>query len=821
MRTHKHIARLLAAVLILGLFAGLAVSSSALDLPPKGQTYGNYPAIKEIYKDYFIIGNFGTNSAASRYHMSAYAPGNAMKPEGTQNAKGTFTVSGVISDFNTFLNASPDNKAVGHTLAWYSQSPTWMWDAPPARYSQPGTYDKATAEANLKAHIIGVLTNGTPKLGSMLWVCDVVNEAISESPTTPPAAGATQAEIDIWWRANLRAGTWNQAIGDTWIEQAFLAAADVVDANDWDCRLIYNDFGLDNPNKARVAYEMVKSLNEKYADHRPNGKPLIEVLGMQGHYGLSTSPTNVDNSIKLFATIPNIKIHITELDIGAPALPTLSASYENDQAMKWAELFTVYKKYAVGSANTTDNPKVVERVSICGINDAGSGGWRGGEYALLFTSGGLAKDALIAVLDPETWLANHTYQNRYDGSLNTYPGVDVFDVLSGDSASYANIYLGTDYDVWPYATGSTLGVPNKTAFTPVAGVTYRFSINLTTRSLNQIRVRWIRNAEWGGYTDGDTANVGQPPYSTGVNANTGTATVIPANFNAGLGSVTRTLKLEIKFTGDEVQNGLIGNIGVRGGSGSNNFTVNTIVVEQLTATGTVDKLLVNWPDGLPVDKTALADAIEDADALTETDWSVGSWSALESALEAAQAIYDATTATQDEIDAATEALLAAIDALTVDKDALEEAIDEGTALLPDEDLYVAGPWSDFVAALEAAQDVYDDDAAVQSEIDAAAEALTDAITALEAEVIANEPITLATPDKVTIKKGRTVKVAIEFSGNEKYLAYTSGNAAVATVSGSGTANLTVTGVKVGNAPITVRANDGSNLVNVFLAIVSA
>jgi endo-1,4-beta-xylanase len=588
----------------------------------------------------------------------------------------------------------------------------------------------------------------------MLWACDVVNEAISESPTTPPAFDAPAEERDAWWRANLRAGTWNQAIGDTWIEQAFLAAADVIDDNGWDCQLIYNDFSLDSPNKARVAYEMVTALNEKYKDYRESGKPLIEILGMQGHYGLTTTdPVNVENSLKLFATIPNVKIHVTELDLGAPALGTLSAAYENDQAMKWAELFTVYKKYAAGPANTTDNPKIIERISICGINDAGSGGWRGGEFALLFNSQGRAKDALLAVLDPETWLANHDYMQTYDGSVNTYPGVDVFDVLRGDSASYANIYLGTDYDVWPYATGSTMGVPDKTAFTPEPGATYRFQINLTTRSLNQIRVRWIRNAEWGGYTDGDTANVGQAPWSTSVNASTGTATRIPANFAAGLGSATRTLRLDIKLTGDEVQNGLIGNVGVRGGSGSNNFTVNWITVEKLTETGTVEKLLVNWPDGVPTDKSALEDAVSQAETLdpalyVTTD---DTWGAYAEPLEAAKAVLDYQYASQEEIDDAAALLVAALEAL----------VRKGTGL------------------------------------------------------------TLVTPDVVSIKRGATAKVAITTDTTAQYLSYSSGNTAIATVSGSGTKNALIKGLKAGTVPITVRANDGSGLVKVFVAIILA
>ena len=87
------------------------------------------------------------------------------------------------------------------------------------------------------------------------------------------------------WKASLAKGEgWYMALGWEWVELAFLKAANVVDSHpEWDSKLIYNDFGLDSPSKARVVYEMVKNINERYAGVRPNGKPLIEVIGLQAH----------------------------------------------------------------------------------------------------------------------------------------------------------------------------------------------------------------------------------------------------------------------------------------------------------------------------------------------------------------------------------------------------------------------------------------------------------------------------------------------------------------------------------------------------------
>src|SRR5665647_357067 len=137
-----------------------------------------------------------------------------------------------------------------------------MWDAPPARFGQPGTFDRTVALDNLNTHIENVLGH----FGSRLVAVDVVNEAVG---TADPAD----------WRASLAKGEgWYQALGSEWVELAFLKAAAVVDANGWDVKLTYNDFGLDSPAKARVVYEMVKDINERYAGVRPNGKPLIEVI---------------------------------------------------------------------------------------------------------------------------------------------------------------------------------------------------------------------------------------------------------------------------------------------------------------------------------------------------------------------------------------------------------------------------------------------------------------------------------------------------------------------------------------------------------------
>jgi endo-1,4-beta-xylanase len=578
-------------------------------IPPAGQTYEAYPALKDVYKDYFTMGIFGAGENNALIHnFASFTPGNQMKPESTQNVKGTFTYDSADNAFNNLAGQNPDILFYGHTLAWHSQTPTWMWDAPPARYGQPGTFDKDTALANLNNHIENVLGY----YGGRLTGIDVVNEAVGTAKPND-------------WKASLAKGEgWYMALGWEWVELAFLKAASVVDSHpDWDVKLIYNDFGLDSPSKARVVYEMVKDINERYAGVRPNGKSLIEVIGMQSHYNLTTSAEDVENSIKLFATLPGVSINITEMDIGSPPVGVLTPENENNQAMKFAELFQIYKKYATGSANKTDNPKVIDRVSICGVRDATTG-WRAGEFALLFTSEGLAKDALVAVLDPAAYLGTHEYIEPENGpKQEPLDGVHVYDAGNGDAWTGANIILGNDANAWPW---STAGEDGKVAFTPEKDAKYRLTFNYTAKGTTALRVRWSKDDTNGGYTEADGAAVNSHPYSAGE-----VAAALPAYFNSGMVNMgSYTLTTEIQLDGSQPANGLIGNIAIRGGGGGNAYTINWIKVEKIGAGGTTDQLLVDWPKKVEVPAAPAAPTNVSAQAKSTSEIEV-SWTAADNA----------------------------------------------------------------------------------------------------------------------------------------------------------------------------------------------
>ncbi|COC85410.1 ZmpA/ZmpB/ZmpC family metallo-endopeptidase [Streptococcus pseudopneumoniae] len=133
---------------------------------------------------------------------------------------------------------------------------------------------------------------------------------------------------------------------------------------------------------------------------------------------------------------------------------------------------------------------------------------------------------------------------------------------------------------------------------------------------------------------------------------------------------------------------------------------------------------------LTTDKTELEKQLADAQSKTATDYSTVSWSALEESKNAAQAVKDNDKATQAQIKDATEKLKVAIDALTVDKTKLQEQITR--AETKQEADYSPNTWNEFKKAEIKAKEINSRTTPLpkQSEIDAATQALQDAIKAL-------------------------------------------------------------------------------------------
>jgi len=135
-----------------------------------------------------------------------------------------------------------------------------------------------------------------------------------------------------------------------------------------------------------------------------------------------------------------------------------------------------------------------------------------------------------------------------------------------------------------------------------------------------------------------------------------------------------------------------------------------------------------------IDKTALGEAIEAAEALKAEDYTEDSYKALIDAVEAAKAIQSKADATQAEVDAAAKAVTDAIAALEpksidIGHPALDKAIEDAEAI--DAALYTEASAAALAEALAAAKAVQATQDATQAEVDKATDALNAAIAALE------------------------------------------------------------------------------------------
>ena len=131
-----------------------------------------------------------------------------------------------------------------------------------------------------------------------------------------------------------------------------------------------------------------------------------------------------------------------------------------------------------------------------------------------------------------------------------------------------------------------------------------------------------------------------------------------------------------------------------------------------------------------IDKTALKAQIDRTATLVPADYSTASYDALKPILEAAQNIYTSDSVKQPEVDSESTKLKAAIDALNVDKTKLQQQLKD--AETKQEANYSPKTWNEFKNIELKAKEINNQTTPLpkQSEIDAAAKALQDAIKAL-------------------------------------------------------------------------------------------
>ncbi|MDQ0424548.1 endo-1,4-beta-xylanase [Cellulomonas iranensis] len=259
--------------------------------------------LKEVYRDYFDVGNIYSNagtyadgsqaSSTIARHYSVMTAENNMKPDqllpnnNIDPVTGEFTFTFGPADAFVDQTLARGMKVHGHVLVWHGQSP--------ARINSGATGGtRAQAKANMEEYIREVLTHYRGKAES--W--DVVNEAFVDG-----LAEFDPATQD--WRDYLRGGPnggqsrWYSAYANGADTAAGEHPADFlydafVYARQYgpEARLEYNDFNVfQSEGKAQAILAMATDLNARYAaEHPEDPRRLVESIGLQSHNYINQTP---------------------------------------------------------------------------------------------------------------------------------------------------------------------------------------------------------------------------------------------------------------------------------------------------------------------------------------------------------------------------------------------------------------------------------------------------------------------------------------------------------------------------------------------------
>jgi endo-1,4-beta-xylanase len=306
-----------------------------------------------------------------RTQFTTITPENGMKAQFTEPRENSFNFN--LADKTLELAERNHLKINGHTLVWHNQTPDWFFKD----QNLPAKGDLVLKR--LKNHITTEVTRYRGKVDT--W--DVVNEVISDKP-----------------QEYLRKSKWLNAIGDSYIAQAFITAH----AGDPDAKLYLNDYDIETPGKREKALRLVRELQKQRVP--------IDGVGIQGHWALDdVHYADIEDAIVAFHAL-GVKVAISELDLDVVPRATTGADitardtvlddpYVNGcprsvlerQAAQYARLFAIFAKHS----------DAISRVTFWGLHDGRSwlNTWphKRSNFALLFSRDLQPKPALAAVCE--------------------------------------------------------------------------------------------------------------------------------------------------------------------------------------------------------------------------------------------------------------------------------------------------------------------------------------------------------------------------------------------------------------------------------------
>jgi len=345
---NKNLLRVMILTLVLPVFVFVACESDE-DHP---DYILNVDSLKDKFADYFMIGNVmnpdAVSSAKLKRHFNVLTAENNMKPSYiAPTSIGTYSYGTADSMVNSARSAG--FKVVGHTLLWHSQIPAWQ--------------QNVTAD-NAKNYMERYISDVVGHFKGRIYSWDVLNEAF-------PDGGFTGD-----WKTSMRSNNpWYRTLGSDFVYYGFVAARRA----DSGALLYYNDYNMNDSNKAAMVRDMVRDVNARYKNETGSTRLLIEGIGMQGHHNTGVTAQSIRNSINLFRPL-GVKISISELDVLSQTWnqyssnAALTSEGKNRAAELYKEYFTVF----------IENKDIIERVTFWGVNDEQS--WRARAQPLIFAN---------------------------------------------------------------------------------------------------------------------------------------------------------------------------------------------------------------------------------------------------------------------------------------------------------------------------------------------------------------------------------------------------------------------------------------------------
>lgn len=264
----------------------------------------------------------GVHSELLLKHFGGITPGNALKWDATEPREGEFT----FAEGDHLVNYATEHGLTirGHTLAWHSQTPDWVFKDGDRDLTSSAA-DKKLLLQRLERHVRTVVGRYKGKIAA--W--DVVNEVIDENQPD-----------------GMRRSKWFEITGLDYIRTAFRVARETDPA----AKLFINDYNTEFPRKREALYKLVKKL-------KAEGVP-VDGVGHQLHLNIEHPPASyVEDTIERFAGL-KVDQHITELDVSV--YTDFVSSYDQvpaevllQQGHRYKELFDVFKRQRAHISSVT------------------------------------------------------------------------------------------------------------------------------------------------------------------------------------------------------------------------------------------------------------------------------------------------------------------------------------------------------------------------------------------------------------------------------------------------------------------------------------